>query len=146
MPLTLKQEAFVTHYLEGVTATEAARRAGYKNADKSGSEVLRHPQVSALVAKARAKVRAKQNYTLQRALEDAEAAAEFSKKSGNAMALVRAREHQSRLAGLLVDKIDVQGTPLSINIIGLAAPNIQERRPVIDVPAQRHLTIDVEGD
>ena len=49
MPLTLKQKAFADYYIETGNASEAARRAGYKQ-DVSGRENLQKPAVSAYIA------------------------------------------------------------------------------------------------
>ncbi len=49
MPLTPRQKAFADYYIETGNASEAARRAGYKN-DVSGRENLQKPTVSAYIA------------------------------------------------------------------------------------------------
>lgn len=51
MPLTLKQKAFADYYIETGNATEAARRAGYKEktARFIASENLTKPNVSAYI-------------------------------------------------------------------------------------------------
>lgn len=49
MPLTSKQKAFADYYIETGNASEAARRAGYKN-DVSGRENLQKPTISAYIA------------------------------------------------------------------------------------------------
>ena len=43
--LTEKQQRFVDYYIETGNATEAARRAGYKKPNPSGSENLAKPSV-----------------------------------------------------------------------------------------------------
>lgn len=50
-PLTRKQQVFVAEYLKTWNASEAARRAGYseKTAYAIGSELLRKPEIKALV-------------------------------------------------------------------------------------------------
>lgn len=144
-PLTVRAEKFVANYLGGMTGTEAARAAGYAKPDSAGHRLLMHPKIKSLVADARAKIRNAGVYKLEQAIADADRIARVAEAKGQFMAAVRAREHQSRLAGLLTDKLEIQGAPLAINIIGLAVPNSQER-PAIDVPVTRHLTIEVEGD
>jgi hypothetical protein len=139
-PLTVRAEKFVANYLGGMTGTEAARAAGYAKPDSAGHRLLQHPKIKALVAEARAKIRHNQTYNLERALQDAEDAAQFAIANKNPMGLVRARELQAKLAGLMVDKIDVQGAPLSINIIGLAAPQPQEHL-IVDAQPVRHLEV-----
>ena len=53
--LTPKQGAFIAAYLETLNASEAARRAGYseKTAYSIGEELLRKPEISDAIAKAR---------------------------------------------------------------------------------------------
>jgi len=47
--LTVKQKAFVSHYIETLNATEAARRAGYRGSDNvlsvTGYDNLRKPKI-----------------------------------------------------------------------------------------------------
>ena len=53
MPLTAKQERFVQEYLVDLNATQAAARAGYKNAEK-GRQLVTNGNVSAAIQKAKA--------------------------------------------------------------------------------------------
>lgn len=52
MPLTPKQKAFCEYFLECGNATEAAKRAGYKekNARQTGSENLAKPYIVSYIA------------------------------------------------------------------------------------------------
>jgi len=53
MALTPKQKAFADYYLECGNATEAARKAGYKEYKSSGveaSKTLKNPKVAAYIA------------------------------------------------------------------------------------------------
>lgn len=53
MKLTPKQKAFADYYIECGNATEAAKRAGYKNYKSSGVEAaktLKNPNVAAYIA------------------------------------------------------------------------------------------------
>jgi phage terminase small subunit len=58
-PLSDRHAAFVRAYRETLNATEAARAAGYKGTDASlattGSRLLRHAKVAAMLAKREAK-------------------------------------------------------------------------------------------
>jgi phage terminase small subunit len=53
--LTIKQDLFVTHYIETLNATEAARRSGYKGSDNTlgviGYENLRKPKIREAIDK-----------------------------------------------------------------------------------------------
>ena len=49
MPLTTKRIAFVEHYLACWNASEAARRAGYKQAHSQGPRLLENVDVQAYV-------------------------------------------------------------------------------------------------
>lgn len=50
MKLSPKQKAFVDYYLETGNATEAARRAGYKQPNVQGSQNLAKPSIKQYVA------------------------------------------------------------------------------------------------
>lgn len=50
MPLTPKQRAFADYYIASGNASDAARRAGYKQ-DNQGRENLRKPAIAAYIAK-----------------------------------------------------------------------------------------------
>ena len=70
--LTAMQRKFVNGYLKGMTATEAARKAGYspKNASNVASELLGKPLVIAEIEKRMKKINEKTDYTVQKWREE----------------------------------------------------------------------------
>lgn len=70
--LTAMQRKFVNGYLKGMTATEAARKAGYspKNAGNVASELLGKPLIIAEIEKRMKKINEKTDYTVQKWREE----------------------------------------------------------------------------
>lgn len=75
MPLTAKQERFVQEYLVDLNATQAAARAGYKNAEK-GRQLVTNGNVSAAIQKAKAerqkRTEVTQDYVIEKLKEIAD--------------------------------------------------------------------------
>lgn len=68
MPLTDKQDRFVSEYLIDLNATQAAKRAGYSanSAAHIGAENLGKPEIQAAIAEAQARTRARLEITRER--------------------------------------------------------------------------------
>ena len=75
MALTAKQERFVQEYLVDLNATQAAARAGYKNAEK-GRQLVANSNVSAAIQKAKAerqkRTEVTQDYVIEKLKEIAD--------------------------------------------------------------------------
>jgi phage terminase small subunit len=75
VPLTAKQERFVQEYLVDLNATQAAARAGYKNAEK-GRQLVTNGNVSAAIQKAKAerqkRTEVTQDYVIEKLKEIAD--------------------------------------------------------------------------
>lgn len=75
MALTAKQERFVQEYLVDLNATQAAARAGYKNAEK-GRQLVTNGNVSAAIQKAKAerqkRTEVTQDYVIEKLKEIAD--------------------------------------------------------------------------
>jgi phage terminase small subunit len=73
--LTAKQERFVQEYLVDLNATQAAARAGYKNAEK-GRQLVANSNVSAAIQKAKAerqkRTEVTQDYVIEKLKEIAD--------------------------------------------------------------------------
>jgi len=54
--LTQKQEKFIEYYCEGLNKTEAARRAGYKNPSRRGSENVKKRDILEIINKRKARL------------------------------------------------------------------------------------------
>ena len=72
MALNLKQQAFAREYLLDNNATQAAIRAGYsaKSAHSQGHDLLKHPEVQALIGKAALKVATKAEVSAEKVLTE----------------------------------------------------------------------------
>lgn len=72
MPLTPKQERFVSEYLIDLNATQAAIRAGYsvKTAGQVGFENLKKPEIAEAIEKAQNKTAARLEVTKDRIVEE----------------------------------------------------------------------------
>ncbi|CAA2108957.1 hypothetical protein MBUL_04450 (plasmid) [Methylobacterium bullatum] len=82
MPLTDKQDRFVSEYLVDLNATQAAKRAGYsaRTAAAIGAENLGKPEIQAAIAEAQARTRARLEITRE------QIAAEYAKLGFSNMA------------------------------------------------------------
>lgn len=70
--LTERQAAFARHLITGMSATEAARKAGYSAtyADRQAKQLLENPQVAAYLDTLRAKIETATIMTAQETLEE----------------------------------------------------------------------------
>lgn len=70
--LTKRQQVFVAEYFKDMNATRAAIAAGYskKSAESQGSQLLKHPKVSAEIAKKSASLLGKAEITAEKVLEE----------------------------------------------------------------------------
>lgn len=70
--LTERQAAFCRHLITGMSAAEAARKAGYSEsyADREAARLVEKPQVAAYLAKLRSKVENDSIMTAQETLEE----------------------------------------------------------------------------
>lgn len=105
--LTPKHAVFVTEYASGITATEAARRAGYPSASARAHKLLTQckPVMRAIDAWCE-RQRTRGAYTAERAMVEAERGMVLAEKGNQMNAFVRAVELRARLNGLLVDKLE----------------------------------------
>jgi hypothetical protein len=107
-PLSTRQEAYIKGIASGLTSKEAALQAGYGKSYSvsAGKRLLKAPAVKAAIEEVRMKGRNMAAYDLAQALKDCDSAAEFSRTHKNSMALVKACELKSKLAGLLVERVE----------------------------------------
>ena len=106
--LTHRRETFIRLLATGLPSREAALQAGFS---KSYSKVAatrlgKLPAVKSAVDAIQLEGRKMASYDLARALKDCEDAAAFAIRKGNAMALVKSRELESKLAGLLIERVE----------------------------------------
>lgn len=113
--LTLRKQAFVHEYMRnGGNATQAAIGAGYayNNARTQGYRLVNHDDaVKKELERARAELAERTDYDAEQAMTELGTVIEFARETKNATAMARGVELRMRMAGLLVDKheLNVQG-------------------------------------
>jgi phage terminase small subunit len=121
--LTPRQSRFLGSFLETSNGTKAAIAAGYSegNAKKTAYLLLhKNASVMAAVDEARKALAEKAQYSIERAMREAEEAMAFAKEHKNPNALVKAVELRSKLNGLLIEKHDVRALGgFQIQIVGV---------------------------
>jgi phage terminase small subunit len=106
--LTPRQAAFVKHYLTGMGAVKAAEAAGYssKNSHNASWRLLRRPAVVAAISESHAALREEGEVTAKSMYTQLARDRELAIQLKQLNAAVRASEIQSKLMGLLVDKVE----------------------------------------
>lgn len=120
MPLTAKQERFVQEYLVDLNATQAAARAGYKNAEK-GRQLVTNGNVSAAIQKAKAerqkRTEVTQDYVIEKLKEIADRPASDLPESNLKYAnKLKALEMLAKHTGVF-DKQDNTGVDSVVKVI-----------------------------
>jgi hypothetical protein len=116
-------QRFVVSYISQGNRAKAAIAAGYspRRADQAAYKLENHPVIAEAIKTVRRAMAERQRYTLDKLIADFDHAAAFAQETGNATALVRAREMKGKAMGLLVDRIDarVQAVPFHLHIGGI---------------------------
>jgi hypothetical protein len=110
--LTNKQAKFIELLGSGVERKEAAKQAGFTSSS-SIHRCLTNPLAIQYLSAIRAESRAIAAYDCASAMADATDAAQFAREKNNPMALVRAYELKSKLAGLLIDRVEIATVDLT---------------------------------
>ena len=100
------------------------------------------PQVQQAIQNIQVKAQSLASYGLYKALDDCDKAAEFAYEKGNSMAVVKAIELKSKLAGLLVEKHEIITVSLK-DALDLAKSRALERTQLAQVESR---TITVSPD
>ena len=113
--LTDKQRLYIAGIARGMTSFDAALAAGYSKsyAKVSAHRLGRKQAVANAITQIQKKGREMAAYTVVEAMAEADAAAEFAILQKVPMALVRARDLKARLAGLLIEKVELVTVDLS---------------------------------
>lgn len=123
--LTPRQAQFVAAYIaNGGNGVRAAIEAGYAEKSAAGRAhtlLTTVPAVMDAVAKVRTEITERGIYSLERAMQDFESDAEFCRKNRQGSALVKAHENMARIAGLMVEKIDMRVQPPDISQVLIEA-------------------------
>lgn len=111
----IRKDKFIQGLAVGKSASESARDAGYseKYARKYASKTSKDPKVTQAVAAIRAQSKIAAAFTLDQAMERARYAIKFAIKHKHPMALCKATEHEAKLAGLLIDRVETVTLDLS---------------------------------
>lgn len=119
--LTPRKVAFATALAAGASQADAARSAGYsgKNARGQGYKLMSDPRVKALVEQLQAELRARTQYTAEKAMDEAEEALNKARTTDNATAMVSAVQLRAKISGLLVDRVDARVASFAVNIVGI---------------------------
>ena len=104
--LTARQATFCERYITGITATEAARQAGYSPsyADREAARLVEKPQVAAYLADLRAKIAERAIVTAEDVLRGLKHEAENAESD---TARVAAWAHLGKHLSLFTEKTEV---------------------------------------
>ncbi len=105
-----RREKFALALSEGKSASQAYIDAGYKPCRQNAARMMTNDDIKARVAELQAGAAAKAEVTLETILAELADAAVVAKSKGQAQALVLAAMARAKLAGLLVERVEV-GAP-----------------------------------
>lgn len=139
--LTPRQERYVSFVLSGLSATEAARRAGYGEAysQVAGSRIGSILAVNKAIQQGQAHLREQSQYDVEQAVAEINKAIAFGYERTNPMSVAKLLELKCKLHGLLVERID-----LKASTVDLKGALEEARLRVINAPALPHLVTPPE--
>jgi hypothetical protein len=112
-PLNPRQEKFVCFFLQGLSATESAVRAGFTKSYAKGAAggLLKIDKVARAIRDEQAKLRAKTMFDVAQAFVEIDTCIKDFRASEhpNQIAIIKSVELKCKLSGLLVDKLEVKG-------------------------------------
>jgi phage terminase small subunit len=103
----VRWERFVQALFEGQNATEAYATAGFVKDDGNATRLRANPKVQERLAELQAAVAAKTQVTVESICKELDEANAVAKERGQASAMVSASALRAKLAGLMVDKVEV---------------------------------------
>jgi hypothetical protein len=103
----IRHERFVGFLLEGLNATDAHEKAGYTRSRSNACHLQARPKVQARLAELRAEIRKEQKITVGSICAELDEANSVAKQKGQASAMVSASALRAKLAGLLIEKVEV---------------------------------------
>lgn len=116
-PLTEKQAAFVKHYVEnGLSAQEAARRAGYSVTGDTAIQMLSHPGITNAVKARQAEFQVVSQVTKKMVIDGFLEAIEMAKMKEEPMTAVAGWREIGRMCGMY----EPQRTEVTVNTTGKA--------------------------
>ncbi len=120
-----KEALFVAHHLGGMSALDAVRAAGYvartDGAAKAKGWKLLHanPRVKAAIDEAKAELARRNDFSMDRAMQQLRQDRQFAIETRNATAAVRATELMSKMSGHLDERPLLNLAPFQIIVEGL---------------------------
>lgn len=116
--LTSKQERFVSEYLIGLNATQAAIRAGYSvsSAKEIGCENLTKPNIAEAIAEAKALVVKRNDITVDDIVDMHRSAFRVAEDTANSGAMTTTANNMAKLLGLIVDKSQIEHSGLTVTL------------------------------
>jgi len=133
-PLTSRQQRFVSAYVAGASAAEAARQAGYGPgySAKAAKYLLPHPSIAAAIQEVQVTLQSKTLFDAEALVKECDELIRFGREKGNPMSCVKALELKAKALGLLTEKIEVSAGP---NIVEALAQAKQRAARVVNAPA-----------
>ncbi len=104
-----RHEAFVQFLLQGLTAIDAHEKAGYARDDGNATRLRNNPKVQERLAELQSEVAKAAKVTVESICKELDEANAVAKARGQASAMVSASALRAKLAGLMVDKVEVGG-------------------------------------
>ena len=110
-PITGRQERFTNGVISGLSAAESARRAGYGPAysAKASEKLLRQPAIANAIQEAQVEIRKAVMFDAEQAFARCQELIQFAINQKNSMAAIKGHELCCKLAGLLVDRVQLDG-------------------------------------
>ena len=107
--LTAKQAAYVANLSRGMDSRAAAKAAGFSLSYSAVAayRLKTKPAVAEALAAVRQEGMLLAAYGVKEAMAEANSAAEFARKTRNAMAVVKSAELRAKLSGLLIERVEV---------------------------------------
>ena len=107
--LTLRQAAFVRHYVKDYNAKSAAIAVGYKakGATTTGTRLLKDPSIQEALAKLKAEIQKKAEFTLQDIIDQTENLINEARECKQYSAVSKMIETKAKLTGHLWEKYQV---------------------------------------
>jgi hypothetical protein len=103
----VRHERFVQALFEGQNATEAYATAGFVKDDGNATRLRANPKVQERLAELQAEVAKETKVTVESICRELDEANAVAKERGQASAMVSASALRAKLAGLMVDKVEV---------------------------------------
>jgi hypothetical protein len=105
-----RHERFCQLLLQGESAIDAHEKAGFARSDANSSRLKANPKVAERLAELQSEVAKETKVTVESICRELDEANAVAKERGQASAMVSASALRAKIAGLMVDKVEV-GAP-----------------------------------